>query len=42
MLCIMADMGVLPGNFFPQTAGATFYSELGSRQYAAATGPALC
>ena len=26
MLCIMADMGVLPGNFFPQTAGTGYES----------------
>jgi hypothetical protein len=26
MLCIMADMGVLPGNFFPQTAGRDYES----------------
>ena len=26
MLCIMADMGVLPGNFFPQTAGPGYES----------------
>ena len=26
MLCIMADMGVLPGNFFPKTAGRDYES----------------
>lgn len=26
VLCIMADMGVLPGNFFPQTAGPGYES----------------